>query len=122
MTADGLSSRTRGNELTAAVATVYSCFLEREPDAVNLTLAHYGARIEVEGGRSLLEMALLSAGREDLFREERQALAPPMLEALQARAESVLRAPIEELRIESDLDSNLDTFLLVLHEPLQSNL
>jgi hypothetical protein len=104
------------NELTAAVAGIYACFLGREPESVRFTPAHFGARFTVEGGRSLLEEALLDSGREDLFRAERRFLEPPMLEALQARAELVLDARIEDLQLESDVATASDTFLMVLAE------
>jgi uncharacterized protein YbcI len=104
------------HELTAAVAGVYACFLGREPESVRFTPAHFGARVLVEGGRSLLEQALLRSGREDLFRAERRILEPPMLEALQARAELVLDARIEDLKLESDIVTARDTFLMVLTE------
>jgi hypothetical protein len=117
VTGHSLIPSASSNELEAAVADVYERFLDARPDVVELTPARYGAKVRVEGGRSRLESALLAAGRADLFREEREALAPPMLDALQARVERLLNVPIEALRIESDLDSSRDTFLLVLSDP-----
>lgn len=117
MWSDGTIAGASGSELSAAVAGVYACFLGREPEAVTLSPAHFGARVRVRGGRSLLEQALLEAGRDDLFREGRDALTAPMAEALQLRAERVLDVPIEVLRIDSDPASDEDIVLLVLAEP-----
>lgn len=117
MWSEGTIAGASGHELSAAVAGVYACFFGREPEAVSLSPAHFGARVRVRGGRSLLEQALLEAGREDLFREGRDALTAPMAEALQSRAERVLDVPVAELRIDSDPASDEDTVLLVLAEP-----